>query len=225
MHTTKRILKPVLNRIVPPLVKRYLKKERTYTYRGIKIKVPPGIFHPGLFFSTTVMLRFLETLEMKNKTFLEVGSGTGLVSIYAALKKNAVVTAVDINKKAVDTTIENAGLNHAAIDVHHSDMFAGIQPFPFDIVVTCPPFFPKDPQNDEERAWYCGKNHDFFYMLFKDFNKFSHRGTVLYMVLSDESPVREITEIAENNGLSAARAFERSNLWESNFILKLVLAA
>ncbi|MEZ4765877.1 MAG: hypothetical protein R3C26_22645 [Calditrichia bacterium] len=37
---------------------RYTASERGYRYGDIRIRVKPGVFHPGFFFSTKVLLKY-----------------------------------------------------------------------------------------------------------------------------------------------------------------------
>src|SRR5689334_11980445 len=84
-----------------PLLVKYLSTTRQYQYNGIKLMIPPEVFHPGFFFSTKLLLKCFDQYILKEKTFLELGAGSGLIAI-AAGKKGADVTATDINPIAVD---------------------------------------------------------------------------------------------------------------------------
>jgi len=44
-----RIIKRIVSPFLEILTRRYLSKTRWLNYQGIRIKVEPGIFHPGLF--------------------------------------------------------------------------------------------------------------------------------------------------------------------------------
>ena len=89
----------------------YLRKPREFNYGTIKLIVAPGVFHPGFFFSTRYVLEFLNKENLAGQRFLEVGCGSGIISILAA-QKGADVTAIDINRKAVANTIENAATKY-----------------------------------------------------------------------------------------------------------------
>lgn len=60
-------------------------------------------------------------------SFLEVGSGTGVIAVRAALA-GCTVTAVDINPEAVRNTAANAALHHRSHQVRalHSDLFSAL---------------------------------------------------------------------------------------------------
>ena len=89
-----------------PLTRWYLKNPRRHTYRGITVSVLPGVFHPGLFSSTKFLLEFLQDQNLKNSSLLELGCGTGLISIVAA-KAGAKVTACDLSLLAINTANQN----------------------------------------------------------------------------------------------------------------------
>ncbi|MBI2268928.1 MAG: methyltransferase [Bacteroidetes bacterium] len=96
----RKSVKLILNYTYRPLLVLYLKWERKYYNDGIRLVVLPGVFHPGLFHSTTFMLEILKTRTLKDKNILELGAGTGMLSVYC-VKKGANVTASDISWKAI----------------------------------------------------------------------------------------------------------------------------
>jgi release factor glutamine methyltransferase len=93
-------LKPLFKRVLPKITRWYLRKERSHTYDGITVKVPTGVFHPGLFFSTHLMLKHLKQYELSGHSVLELGAGSGLVSIWCA-RQGAKVVATDISTAAI----------------------------------------------------------------------------------------------------------------------------
>ncbi|MEV5982439.1 methyltransferase [Streptomyces sp. NPDC052114] len=66
----------------------------------------------------------------KGGSFLEVGCGTGVISVTAALSGCANVTALDINEKAVANTLANAERHGVGdrVRVLHSDLYAALEP-------------------------------------------------------------------------------------------------
>jgi release factor glutamine methyltransferase len=177
----------------------YLSKPRSFTYKNIFISVSPGVFHPGFFFSTRFILDFLSTQRLYHKSFLEVGSGSGIISIYAA-KQNAYVTALDINKKATIDTLENSKRNNTKVTVLESDLFANVSPTQFDWIVINPPYYPINPKNEEEYAWNCGANHQYFEKLFAGLKSFTHEDTNTLMILSEVCDINTIFDIAKRHG-------------------------
>src|SRR3954453_9204859 len=104
-------IKHLAERTYRPLLVKYLSKTKRYGYNGIKLTIPPEVFHPGFFFSTKLLLSYIDQFFLKQKSFLELGAGSGLISIFAA-KKSAVVTATDINPVAVECVKKNADDNN-----------------------------------------------------------------------------------------------------------------
>ena len=77
----------------------------------------PVILDPGLTFgtgahpSTQMVMEFMEKLELQGKTCLDLGSGSGILSI-AALRLGAkTAVGVDIDPKAEDIARQNAAYN------------------------------------------------------------------------------------------------------------------
>ena len=72
---------------------------------------------------------------------LEIGCGSGIISIHL-VKKGNKVTSVDINPKAVKATKHNAQKNNIEIEVLQSDMFSAVSNRKFDTIVCNPPYLP-----------------------------------------------------------------------------------
>jgi len=202
----------------PYLESRYLTRRRQFRYKGLHLEVEPGVFHPGLFFSSKFLAGFLEKLDLRNKSVLEMGSGSGLLSLVAA-RQGACVCAVDISPLAVDTTTANALNNGLTVAVQQSDLFSNIQPQRFDLIVVNPPYFRGQAADIARHAWYCGDNLEYFHGLFCAASSFMGPDGVMYMVLSDDCEVAEITAIAKTNGFDFTEKARKHFFFEDNFVL------
>ncbi len=87
---------------------------------------------------------------------LEMGCGTGIISLHCA-RVGGAVTAVDINPKAIECARRNARLNHLEIEVVLSDLFLDINGS-FDLMIFNPPYLPDDIRGDIERSWAGGED-------------------------------------------------------------------
>ncbi|HEY3403564.1 MAG TPA: methyltransferase [Ohtaekwangia sp.] len=192
-------------------VRWYLSKPRPYTYKDICMTVSPGVFHPGFFFSTRLVCKFLETQNLERRKFLELGSGSGFLSIVAA-RMGALVTACDINPNAVNDTRLNAQSNKVHLDVIESDLFNSIPQQTFDWIIINPPYYPADPKSDEQHAWYCGLHHQYFEKLFGSMNRYITPESKILMVLSDVCDMEKIKAIALQHHWTFDKILEK-NVW------------
>lgn len=215
-----RLIKRVLETYYRPLVLRYIGKDRSYRYRGIGLIVRRGVFHPGLFFSTKLMFDFLERLDLRSRSFLELGAGTGLLSIRAA-QRGARVVAVDISPAAVENVRENARRNGVDVEVVESDLFSGVEARRFDVIVVTPPYYPREPRSEADYAWYCGENFEYFERLFSQLGGFAARDSTTLMILSEDCRRDTIFGLASRHGFEAELVREKRVLWERNFIYRL----
>ncbi|TND09030.1 MAG: rsmC [Bacteroidetes bacterium] len=205
-----------------PYVTWYLKKPRRYNRAGLSMLVQPGVFHPGFFFSTKFLLTFLEEKKaaLKNKTFLELGAGSGLLGLFAG-KHGAKVTASDISKTAVENIVANAASNHIAITAVHSDLFDRIDPQTFDFIVINPPYYKKKPATEAEQAWYCGEELEYFQELFSQLGNYMHPASEVYMILSDDCDLEGIRSIASQRQFGMKPETSKRIAWEINTIFRL----
>lgn len=211
------MLKRILNHTLKPFVSWYIKSSRNYTYKGFHFIILPGVFHPGLFFSSKFLLNYLLKQPIQNKTVLELGSGSGFISIIAR-RHGAIVTASDISRKAIENSTLNAEQNQEQVTLIHSDLFEQIPLTAFDYIVINPPYYKKSPQTESEHAWYCGENGEYFKRLFENLENYTHKQTKVLMVLSDECDIPTIENYAKKNNFGLKSVFTKRFLWEINSI-------
>lgn len=212
----KRIVSPFLKRFV----KIYFRKERHFRYKSIRAVVLPGVFFPHFTFSTRFLLSFLDTKELENASFLELGCGTGVISVLAALK-GADVLATDLNPQAIENAKRNAKENQVQVKTQLSDLFLSIPSQQFDYIIINPPYYPKEPTNDAERAWFCGEDFDYFKRLFSSMPAYITEATQVFMVLSEDCDLNKVQRIAGANRFVFSTVVEKRIRGERNFIFQI----
>ncbi len=214
-------IKHIVAHTYKPLLVKYLSKTRIYKYENIKLEIPPQVFHPGFFFSTRLLLNYIKQVPLKDKSFLEPGCGSGLISIYAA-KKGALVTSTDINPVAIEFLKKNSQQNNAELTIIQSDLFQNIPVQQFDTIAINPPYYKKQPQSAQDYAWYCGENGEYFSGLFKNLNNYIHKQSQMLMVAFEGCDMKMIEDLAGQNGFQLNCIYTEQNLLERNFIFKIV---
>ncbi|MBT8382758.1 MAG: methyltransferase, partial [Ignavibacteria bacterium] len=198
----------------------YTSKEREFSYKDITVTVKPGVFHPGLFISTKVFLKFIDELIVENKSFLELGAGSGIISTLAA-KKGAEVYASDISRTSVGNVKLNAERNNVDVNSIESDLFKNIPNRHFDFIIINPPYYKKDPETEEEYAWFCGSNYEYFINLFNSLQDYIDKNSKVFMILSEVCEVKKIKSIGESKGF-IWKIEQCKTVWgEKNFIFSL----
>ena len=219
---SRSVLKRLFSPVLIPLANWYLAYERWHRYRDIKVKVKPGVFHPGLFISTKILLDFLAKQDLVGKTFLELGAGTGIISI-ASARKGAEVHATDIDPTAVENINENARLNDVEIQVHQSDLFDQIPDSgPFHWIVINPPYYPSDPEQMNNYAMYCGSGFEYFQKLFKQLGNHEYENNRVIMILSEDCRIKEIKAIGLKHGWTLEVIEQRKRFGEWNYVFRIL---
>ena len=216
----RRITRYLANVFYKPLVLKWLSKERTYSYHNIFLKIHPQVFHPGFFFSTKILLRYLTDLPVSGKKILELGAGSGLISITAA-KAGAIVTATDINPIATEYLQQNRELNQVPLTIITSDLFAMIPQQVFDVIVINPPYYFRTPATLKEYAWYCGRNGEYFHGLFEGLSNYISQNTVILIILCEDSNREGIHSIAKNFGFEFECIKIVHNIIERNYLYQI----
>lgn len=206
--------------ILKSWAKYYFSKERNYQHQGIKGVILPGVFFPHLTWSTSILMDHFATEDLKGKSFLELGCGSGLISVLAA-KNGAKVTASDIYLKATENAQLNAMRNTVEIETIQSDLFDEIPKQQFDFIVINPPYYPKNPTNDEEKAWFCGNDFQYFQKLFSQIHPYFGSHSKVIMILSEDCEIDRIKGMARDNKLDLNQIKKVKNWAEENFLFQL----
>jgi release factor glutamine methyltransferase len=211
------------NVLQPILVKYWLdqraKKHVRTRVAGFDLEVLPGVFHPRYFGSSSILANFVSSLPLSERSFLEVGSGSGVVSLCAA-RAGAAVTAVDINPDAVRCTLDNAGRNRLRVDARAGDLFAPVAGMQFAVIAWNPPFLPAEPRTPAEAAFYGGPDYDVIRRFAGDVRRFVLPGGSVYTILSADVAIGAIEEMFRREAFDVSRALSaRWGLRETMVIL------
>lgn len=89
------------------------------------------------------------------KNILDIGTGTGLLSLMLAQKTNAQIDAVEIENNAYEQASENFKLSpwQERLKIFHADIKRWNAPRKYDLVISNPPFYENDLASENE-----GKN-------------------------------------------------------------------
>lgn len=211
-------------KLVKPLLSAYLRRERAYRYKGFSLRVFPGVFHPAFFFSSKYLFGFIEQLTLEGKACLEIGCGSGLLSLLMAGKKGRV-TAIDISPQAVKNTALNFERNKARLSGDHkvlqSDLFDRLPRQAFDVVVINPPYFFSEAVHESQHAWNCGPNGEYFEKLFSGLANYIHTRSEVYMILADNCDIDRIRAIARSHNFNLVVQEKKKIWWEVNTIFSV----
>jgi len=196
---------------------------------GFRFVVYPTVFNPRDFLSSELFAKFIAGLELDKKNILDMGSGSGVVSIIAA-SKGAICTAVDINPMAVRSIKENAEFNGFGnkIKAIESDLFESIsflsgmdkEKF-FDIIFFNPPYYKGEPKNNFERAFKGGNELEVVKIFAEQTPHYLKPEGIVYLILSSDVDIDEFKKIF--SGYSFEIVTNYNKFFETFYICKLVV--
>lgn len=145
----------------------------------------------------------LEKLDLEGKTALEVGSGSGILSV-AMANKGADVTAVDINPDAVEATKESAEEAGVELEVFLSDLFESVEK-KYDLIIFNPPYLPGREMEGDEK-WRGGERGvELTERFIKEYPEYLKEEGKVVFLLSSRAEYEEIIEDFE--------IVDSENLW------------
>lgn len=110
---------------------------KNYPHCRYEIIIEPGMsFGTGTHETTVMMIEAMLHTSLKDKSVLDLGCGTGILSIMASMLEASSVTAVDIDERAIQTTLKNSALNNITnIDAVRGDISA-VQANRYDFILS-----------------------------------------------------------------------------------------
>lgn len=197
--------------------------------KGVKISFCKGVYEPAE--DTFLLLDALEKEKwLGTETVLEVGAGTGIVSIFLS-KKVKKVYSLDINPRAAMCTKKNAAANKARnIRVFCSDLFGAVGGEKFDAIIFNTPYLPEDSVTEKfaDPSWSGGKSGRAVIELFLAGIKGRiFPGGRVFMVESSLSGYEKTPEFLNKNGFTASVCEKRKLFFEELVVIKakVILAA
>lgn len=184
---------------------------------SIDIVVDDEVYNPND--DSFLLLRSVDVSP--GETFLEMGTGSGLIALHAA-KLGAKVTAADINPNAVECTRRNAARNGLELEVVRSNLFENV-PGIFDTVAFNPPYLPGAASSTSwiEKAWAGGGEGSEIAVGFLE-QAWRHLapGGRIYMVLSSVGGLMSVLKAAKER-YSSEMIEEKHMFFESMYSYRL----
>lgn len=206
--------------------------------------IRPTVFNPVDFLSSGIFADFISTLDLEGKNIMDMGSGSGIVSIIAA-SKGAKCLALDINPIAVRSVKETAELNKLSdkINVIESDLFESI-PSPtgrvregsihsppestseglFDIIFFNPPYYKGIPKNNFERAFKAGPDLEVVNSFLAGAGRFLRSEGVIYFIVSSDMDMEDLENRIKTSGFGFEIFKTIEKLLETFYIIKAVIS-
>jgi tRNA1Val (adenine37-N6)-methyltransferase len=88
----------------------------------------------------------MEDKTINSETILDIGTGTGLLSLMLAQKINAAIDAVEIDKSAFEQATQNVNASpwNNQIKTFNADIKKWNPPLKYDLIISNPPFYEND---------------------------------------------------------------------------------
>jgi release factor glutamine methyltransferase len=184
---------------------------------GLSLATDPQVFHPRCFHSSQILVGYLRTLALRDQRFLDMGTGSGLLGLWAA-RRGARLTACDVNPRAVELARENARRNGLAGEILESNLFGALAGRTFDVICFNVPFYPRAPRTPFEAAFFAGPDFATVRQFAADCPRFLAPGGSVIVIFSEDSGYDGIVSMFVGAGLQVAfqsvtsRLFERFHL-------------
>jgi release factor glutamine methyltransferase len=168
-----------------------------------------------------MLLDYVLELPVDSKSVLELGAGSGFISLYLAKNRDCHVLASDINPNAINGLEESALLNQVNLQLVQCDLFDKIPRIQFDYILINPPYFDKTISSIDEYAFYAGEDLDYFSRLFDQIKQYISPKTKVIVILSETAPLKNLFNMAQSAGLFFQQVHQQKKRNETFFIFEL----
>jgi release factor glutamine methyltransferase len=187
-----------------------------YFYKDLTLDVTESVYMPKE--DSELLAKCIEDMNIYNKNCLEIGCGSGLLSIIM-VKRGAFVMAIDTNSEAVTAAKRNAEQNKVKINAFVSDMFENVKGT-YDMIVFNPPYLPVD--DWETDATYAGgkTGRDIIERFIKDVKSYLNPDGVVLLLISSLTGEEEVLEMFKKHGMKTRVAARQKIPWEELIVLE-----
>ncbi len=197
--------KPYTLHSTTPLV---LAKMRTHTepysveVTGLAIIVLPNVWSPAYDWSSLFHVENFP--EVRGLDFLEIGCGTGVISVFAARNGARRVVAVDVNPEAVrNTHINFERIGAETAEAYVSDIFSSVRGS-FDVVTWNAPYHGSKPTDILERGCADEDYHD-IRKFFSDVDQYLNPGGLIVFGFSESGDLPLLETLIADHGYRVRR--------------------
>lgn len=146
------------------------------------------------------------------KTVLDIGAGTGLISLMIAQRSDAIITGIEIEKNAADEAAQNVKnskwSNRISIQNSSFQDFVATVVNKFDLIVSNPPFFSNGVKNTNPHLSMARHNHMLpFSDIIEGTKKLLNENGILSIILPADS-AQEFIEKSRSKNLFLTRLTE-----------------
>jgi release factor glutamine methyltransferase len=219
MASMRRACRRLVHLIYRPYALWRISKPGRVSLAGMRLHTDPQVFHPVCFHSGRMLVSYLRTRQLAGRRFLDMGTGSGLVGIWAA-RAGADLTACDVNVRAVELARENARVNGVAGEILESNLFSALTGRRFDFICFNLPFYPRAPQSPLEAAFFAGPDFQVVRQFAKECPAFLAPGGSVVVIFSEDSGRDQIVAMFTDAGLAVAREQVISRLFERHHLVE-----
>lgn len=198
---------------------------REFVIDGIKLTVPPDVFHPLPYDSSRILLREIRKhhSQLLSKRVLDMGTGTGIHAIQCA-KFDADVDSVDINQSAVECSKLNADRNEVLerINILQGDLFEPVQNEKYDLILFNPPYYEGDVIDPSDHAWK-DKHGETLNRFIRELPYHLTRDGYALLIISDRMDLNTIEQKCSESRLRYETVRQKRVWDETYFIIRLML--
>ena len=180
---------------------------------------------PALLISSDCFAQFIDSLDLRGKQVIDVGTGSGILALAAARAGAQKVFAADINPNAALNAAENGRANGLGdrVTAVCTNLLSALAPRPlFDVILSSPPKHAGEPRNLADRGWHAGPAYRDIAALFDQARERLKPGGRLYVMVSSDSDLDLFSRLIVAAGFRARLAHEHSILIESLIIYELL---
>ncbi|MDC9614432.1 class I SAM-dependent methyltransferase [Xenorhabdus khoisanae] len=170
------------------------------TLAGIKLAVTPQVFLPSPLqtHSTPLLIKNIKHHNFTGKKVLDIGTGSGVLAIYSALKGASFITATDINDDILHHAKHNAYLNKIT-DIHfiNSNLFESVDG-KYDYIFANGPISPES-WSEEKLSGHTISSYG--ETLFSQYRDYLTNEGVMFMTFAEFGPTEIFYKALQKNSV------------------------